>query len=93
MSSLDTCRVLISEAKPDVLPELLSAGTSDGTYVTLSRSDYERIFRRVRGLGDAVAIFAKPIARAIDRTLHTDLEHCPGCSERQDRLNKLFPFQ
>ncbi len=43
--------------------------------------------KRLRGLGDVVAIVAEPIARAI----HLDKSKC-GCAKRQDRLNKLFPF-
>lgn len=37
------------------------------------------------GLGDVVAAFAKPIARALK------LEGCGGCRQRQIILNRLIP--
>ena len=40
-------------------------------------------------LGDAAERFARPVARALDATLGTDLEHCSGCASRKERLNKL----
>ena len=43
------------------------------------------------GLGDAVAVVAKPIARVIDRAVGTDLEHCEGCAKRQAALNQAVP--
>lgn len=42
---------------------------------------------RLRGLGDAIAIVADPIAKAI----HLDKTKC-GCAARQQRLNELVPF-
>jgi hypothetical protein len=44
-----------------------------------------------RGLGDAVAAVAQPIARAIDRALGTNLQNCGVCKQRQEALNKLVP--
>ena len=44
------------------------------------------------GLGDLVAIIAQPIARALDKTLGTDLKNCSGCCGRQQWLNKKLPF-
>lgn len=40
----------------------------------------------MRGLGDAVALLTKPIARALG------LRDCGGCAERQKKLNALVPF-
>ena len=48
--------------------------------------------RPMRGLGDAVARVAKPIARAVDRLGMTKLASCGGCKKRQEKLNKLVPF-
>ena len=45
------------------------------------------------GLGDAVAVAAKPIARVIDRIAKTDLERCQGCARRQEKLNRMIPFR
>lgn len=45
-----------------------------------------------RGLGDVVAIFAKPIARVIDGVLGTNLEHCAGCAQRQEDWNQAVPL-
>ena len=44
-----------------------------------------------RGLGDVVAIFAEPIARASDALLGTKLVGCNSCAERRAALNKLMP--
>ena len=38
-------------------------------------------------LGDAVAAFAQPVARALDKVVGTHLSGCGGCKDRQDRLN------
>ena len=47
---------------------------------------------KITGLGDVVALVAKPIARAIDSVAGTDLEHCSGCAARQKLFNDKFPF-
>lgn len=44
-----------------------------------------------RGLGDLVALFAEPIARASDAVLGTHLVGCGSCAERRAALNKLVP--
>ena len=46
----------------------------------------------IRGVGDVVARIAKPIARAIDARLGTDLENCKGCNKRRETLNQAFPI-
>lgn len=43
--------------------------------------------RPLRGLGDAIAIVAKPIARLIGKD-----PNCKPCGQRQAKLNKLVPF-
>ncbi len=45
-----------------------------------------------RGLGDAVASIAKPIARRIDRAFGTRFQHCEECEHRRAWLNRLFRF-
>ena len=47
----------------------------------------------LRGLGDAVAVVAQPIARAIDRAFGTNVAGCGGCKARQAALNKSLPFK
>ncbi len=42
-----------------------------------------------KGLGDYVEQIAKPIAKVIDKTFGTDLEHCEGCEKRKKALNNL----
>lgn len=44
-----------------------------------------------RGLGDVVASFAQPIAKAIDSVAGTNIQQCGGCKKRQEALNKLVP--
>lgn len=43
----------------------------------------------MKGLGDAVAKVAQPIARGIDAIAGTNLQNCPTCPGRQQRLNRL----
>lgn len=47
---------------------------------------------RLKGLGDAVALVAQPIARAIDSVAGTKVAQCGGCKKRQAMLNKLVTF-
>lgn len=42
-----------------------------------------------KGLGDAVEVIAKPIAKAIDSVAGTDIEHCAACEERKGILNRF----
>jgi hypothetical protein len=46
---------------------------------------------RPRGLGDAVALIAQPIARAIDRVAGTNVAGCGGCAKRRAKLNAMVP--
>lgn len=39
------------------------------------------------GLGDAVALVAQPIARAVDAVAGTDLKNCVRCNQRQRDWN------
>lgn len=48
-----------------------------------------------KGLGDAVEIVARPIAKAIDAVtaptpIRTNLANCGGCKKRKEKLNSLF---
>lgn len=45
--------------------------------------------RDILGLGDAVALVAQPIARAIDRVAGTNIQNCGGCKQRQEMLNRI----
>lgn len=51
-------------------------------------------FKRVpmRGLGDAVAAIAEPIAKASDAVFKTKLKGCSACRKRREMLNTLMPF-
>ena len=48
--------------------------------------------RKLRGLGDAVAVVANPIALGIDAILGTQISNCGGCRKRQDALNRAMPL-
>lgn len=48
--------------------------------------------KHLRGLGDAVAVVAQPIARGIDKVFGTNVQGCGGCKKRQEYLNKAVPF-
>lgn len=47
-----------------------------------------------KGLGDAVASVAQPIAGAIDMATRgrTKLKGCSACAKRKEMLNQLLPF-
>jgi hypothetical protein len=47
----------------------------------------------IRGAGDVVHRVAQPIARALDRVLGTKIEHCGGCAQRRETLNRALPFK
>lgn len=75
--------------------EVIALGKVSGDWLIIPderRKEYEETFRRIRGLGDAVEVFAKPIARAIDSLAGTSLENCGSCAERRDKLNRIAPF-
>lgn len=48
---------------------------------------------RSGGLGDRVEQIAQPIAKVIDKVLHTNIQGCGGCKKRRDALNKAFPLK
>lgn len=48
--------------------------------------------RKLRGLGDVVALIAQPIASGIDSIARTHLATCAGCKERRETLNRMIPF-
>lgn len=48
---------------------------------------------RLRGVGDLIAIVAKPIARTVDSIFPTNLSTCSGCAARQETLNQILPFK
>ena len=52
----------------------------------------------LRGLGDAVAVVAQPIARMIDAAtasvgINTNVQGCGGCNKRQADWNQAVPFR
>lgn len=75
---------------------LMEAGIVDGTDLVLTDRAYEQFcaqFAKPRGLGDLVASIARPIARAVDAVLGTDLENCGSCAQRQEDWNVKFPLR
>lgn len=51
--------------------------------------------RKLMGMGDAVALVAKPAAGVIDLALGTELRNCQPCigpGGRQERMNAALPF-
>lgn len=46
----------------------------------------------IEGMGDVVALAAKPAARLIDHLFGTDLVNCPSCEERRQDWNAAIPF-
>lgn len=72
--------------------EVIKGGQIEGNEIEFDDGTGIRILNRIRGLGDVIAAVAKPIARGIDAVIGTDLQNCGGCEQRQESLNKLFPF-
>lgn len=50
-------------------------------------------FAAMKGIGDVIALVAKPIARASDTMLGTSLTNCRGCEKRKESLNQAIPFK
>lgn len=48
--------------------------------------------RKLRGLGDAVAVVAEPVARILDALAGTRVSGCGGCEKRRQQLNEWLPF-
>lgn len=48
--------------------------------------------KRMKGLGDAVAILAQPVAGLIDAVAGTKVKKCSACAKRREMLNALVPF-
>ena len=82
----------------------INAGRLDPTHVYLTLPDdfdfgcpppasVKPPAARLRGLGDAVAAIAQPIARTLDAVTGSNLANCPACSKRQETLNHAFPFR
>jgi hypothetical protein len=81
----------------------IAAGKVTGEFLYLSVKDFADLRAKYppikpearpccKGLGDAVAIVAQPIARMIDKVAGTDIQHCGGCQRRRNKLNEMFPL-
>jgi hypothetical protein len=78
------------DAGGPITPELAAAGRALSPVKQLPAA------HRALPLGDVVEIYAKPVARAIDRAtaklpqrMRTALTWCGACSKRQTKLNNL----
>lgn len=76
------------------LKAFLDRGTVHGDKLLIDVDAVKELAERFHpmGLGSYVAKLAKPIAKAIDSTLGTNLEHCKECKAREAWLNKHFPL-
>ena len=75
------------------LDRVKAMGTIIGEELELSEEAYLELLKKYRGAGDLVAAAAKPVAKAIDAILGTDLQNCADCKEDQEKLNRAFPFK
>jgi len=78
---------------------LQAAGTVKDNCLLIADDKLESIIRQytperisIRGLGDVVEWFVKPIANASDAVLKTKLVGCGSCAERRAKLNNAVPF-
>jgi hypothetical protein len=55
----------------------------------LTAEQYAKLTGTGPGAGDAVEMVAKPIAKAIDAVLGTNIQNCGECAERREKLNAL----
>ena len=84
---------------PGYVQDVLSRGVVQGDALEISAEQMEilrqkyRHHGKVKGLGDAVAIIAQPIARAIDAVAGTHIQTCGGCAKRRSALNRILPFR
>lgn len=93
---------MAAHRRPGFVAAILAAATEAGGEISISKPDYTEITReyviipaplprKPRGLGDAVALVAEPIARLSDAVLGTKLVGCGGCAQRRAALNALVP--
>ena len=75
------------------LDEIINSGKIKGGFILLEESVFLELKKKYnpKGFGDTVERFAKPIARAVDSVLGTNLVNCGSCEERKEFLNKVFP--
>lgn len=83
---------------PEFRAEALALATATADTVAIPsaalatlRTRFAPLPRKPRGLGDAVALVAEPIARLSDAVLGTKLVGCGGCAQRRAALNALVP--
>ena len=94
-----------SSARPTgYFEEVIASGKVKDGWLYLDSDAYRRLLEiynpplvtrhtsHITGLGDAVALVAKPVARAIDRAAGTNLENCKPCAARRAKLNAVVPF-
>lgn len=93
---------MAAHRRPGFVEAILAAATETDGKISIAKPDYAEITRayliipaatlpRPRGLGDAVALVADPIARLSDAVLGTKLVGCGGCAQRRAALNALLP--
>ena len=94
--SLEDLRQAATRRGPSYMDDMMALGyEADGFLVIPDAriSDYEAAVRKVRGLGDAVAVFTEATgiasaSRAVANALGVDC----GCDGRQAWLNEAVPF-
>lgn len=72
---------------PGYLADVLSHGQLADGVLTLSAASYAALCLKYRQYGDAVAMVAQPVARAVDAALGTKVAECGGCKGRQRKWN------
>src|SRR6266404_3961971 len=83
---------------PGYLDAVLENSTQDGDTLVIAPEAYDRLKNGwpeqpgIRGLGDVVKVVLKPLVKASDSLLGTDLQNCPGCEDRRQALNDRFPM-
>jgi hypothetical protein len=96
--SIEKLRQKAAERPAGYLEDVLASGKAVDGWLQITPEAYQALTKkyspeRLRGLGDTVALIAKPVARAIDKIVGTDLERCPACAQRRAKLNAAFPFK
>ncbi len=56
------------------------------------KTDKTRLSTKITGAGDAFAIIAQPIAKAIDSVVGSNIANCKPCKKRRSKWNKAIPF-
>ena len=90
--SIESLKRAANRRPEGYLDDVMSKGQMSGEFLEIESSELTALrckYAVKQGLGDRVASFLKPVARAVDRMLGTNLENCGSCEQRRQWLNGI----